>query len=207
MFGVPDDAMRGRWRSREQVVGWQPLWCEARQDCSEHGEYSAGLLHQLTKQGLELGEEGGELLSKISGLSAGGDCMGIGCGEGFGGWHWELSLGQRRKLAYVASVDVLSRQARRKRPWARGGGAPGCLETAVDVTTFVICWVGPAAEGALRRSGGIFGALCRIMVTTTLNTDEWSGTIGFSVPVRLAPGALYDGSFLSRRFNGDLHVT
>ena len=88
-----------------------------------------------------------------------------------------------------------------------GGGAPSCLKTAVDFTSFVICWVGIAAEGALRRGGGIFGAHCRIMVTTTFDTDKWSGTIGFSMSVRLAPGALYDRSFLSRRFDGDLHVT
>jgi hypothetical protein len=45
------------------------------------------------------------------------------------------------------------------------------------------------------------------MVTTTFNTDKWSGAVGFSMPVRLAPGTLYDGSFLTRRFDDYLHVT
>ena len=45
MFGVPSDAKKGRWRSREQDVRRQPLCGEARQDGGEHGEYSAGLLH------------------------------------------------------------------------------------------------------------------------------------------------------------------
>ena len=85
MFGVPSDAKEGRWRSREQDVRLQPLCGEARQDGGEHGEYSAGLLHQLSKQGLELGEESGELRPKINSLWTGGDYLGIRCGGGFGG--------------------------------------------------------------------------------------------------------------------------
>ena len=71
MFGVPNDAKKGRWRSRGQDVRRQPLCGEARQDGSEHGEYGAGLLHQLAKQGLQLGEESGKLRPKIKGLEAG----------------------------------------------------------------------------------------------------------------------------------------
>jgi hypothetical protein len=88
-----------------------------------------------------------------------------------------------------------------------GGGDPSCLKTAIDITSFIICWVGPAAKGARRRGSGIFGAHCRIMVTTTFNTDKWPDAIGFRMPVRLTPGALYDRSFLPRRFEGILHLT
>jgi hypothetical protein len=75
MFGVPNDAKKGHWRSREQCVRRQPLCGEARQDSSKHGEYSAGLLHQLAKQGLELGEESGELRPEINNLGTGGDYL------------------------------------------------------------------------------------------------------------------------------------
>jgi hypothetical protein len=207
MFGVPSDAKKGRWRSREQYVRRQPLCGEARQDSSKHGEYSAGLLHQLAKQGLELVEEGGELRPEISRLGSGGDDVGIRGGRLFGGWHRGLRVKQRREVANVASVNVLSGHARSGRLRSGGGGAPSCLKAAVDITPFIICWVGPAAKGTRRRGSGIFGAHCRIMVTTTFNTDKWSGAIGFSMPVRLAPSALYDRSFLSRRFDSNLHVT
>jgi hypothetical protein len=110
-------------------------------------------------------------------------------------------------MANVASVDVWSGHVRSRKRRARGGGAMGCLKTAVDITSFVICWVGPAAKGAHHQGSGIFGAHCHIMVTTTFNTDKWLGAIGFSMPVRLAPGALYDGSFLPQHFDGNLHVT
>jgi hypothetical protein len=75
-------------------------------------------------------------------------------------------------MANVASVDVPSGHARSRGPRASWGGAPSCLKTAVDITYFVICWVGPAAKGACRLGSGIFGAHCRIMVTTRFNTDK-----------------------------------
>jgi hypothetical protein len=42
-------------------------------------------LHQLAKQGFELGEERGKLGPEINGLGSGGDDVGIG-GWGFEGW-------------------------------------------------------------------------------------------------------------------------
>jgi hypothetical protein len=132
--------------------------------------------------------------------------VGIRGGRGFGGWHRGLSIKQGRKVANVASVDLRSGHAKSGRPRAMGRGAPSCLKTAVYITFFVIRWVRPATKGARRRGSGIFGAHCRIMVTTTFNTDKWSGAIGFSVPVGLAPSALHDRSFLPRRFDDNLHV-
>jgi hypothetical protein len=78
---------RGPLCSREQYVRQQPLCGEVRQDSSKHGEHSAGLLHQLAKQGLELSEESGELGPEINGLGSGGNDMGIGgrFGGGTGG--------------------------------------------------------------------------------------------------------------------------
>jgi hypothetical protein len=57
MFGVPNDAKKGRWRSREQDVRRQSSCGRAKQKSSQHGEYSAGLNHQLAKQCLEIGDE------------------------------------------------------------------------------------------------------------------------------------------------------
>jgi hypothetical protein len=85
MFGVPNDTKKGRWRSRELDVRRQPLCGEARQDSSKHGEYSAGLLHQLAKQGLELCEESGELRPEVNNLGTGGDYLGVRGRKGFGG--------------------------------------------------------------------------------------------------------------------------
>ena len=107
----------------------------------------------------------------------------------------------------VASVNVWSGRARIRTPWSGGRIAPGCLETAVDIATFIISWMGLTIKGARRRGSGIFGTHCHIMVTTTFNTYKWSGAIGFSMPVRLAPSALYDRVFLSWCFDGNLHVT
>jgi hypothetical protein len=163
-------------------------------------------LHQLAKQGLELGEESEELRREINRLSSEGDDVGIIGGRVFEGWPRGLSVKQRREVANVASVDVRSGHARSGRPWSGGGGAPSCLKTAVDITSFINRWVGPATKGARRRGSGIFGAHCRIMVTTTFDTDKWSDAIGFSMPVRLAPSALHERSFLPRRFDGNLHV-
>jgi hypothetical protein len=132
--------------------------------------------------------------------------VGIRGGRGFGGWRKGLRMKQGRKVANVASVDLRSGHARSGRPWAWGGGTPSYLKTAVDITSFVIRWVRSAAKGARRRGSGIFGAHCRIMVTTTFNTDKWSSAIGFSMPVGLAPSALHDRSFLPRRFDDNLHV-
>jgi hypothetical protein len=84
-FGVPRDAKKGRWRSAEQYVRRQPLCGEARQGSSKHGEYTAGLLHQLAKHGLELGEESGELRPEINRLGSGGEDVGIRGRRGFGG--------------------------------------------------------------------------------------------------------------------------
>ena len=70
------------------------------------------------------------------------------------------------------------------------GITPVCLETAVDIATFIISWMGLTTKGARRRVSGMFGTLCRIMVTTTFNTDKLSGAIGFCMPVKLAPSAL-----------------
>ena len=83
-FGVPNDAKKGRWRSREQDVRRQPLYGKARQNSSEHGEYSAGLLRQLAKQGLELCEKSRKLSSEINSLGTGGDGFGIRGRRGFG---------------------------------------------------------------------------------------------------------------------------
>jgi len=77
----------------------------------------------------------------------------------------------------------------------------------VDITSFIVRWMGPAAKGARRGGSGIFVALCRIMVPTTFNTGKQVGTIGFSMPVRLASCALYDRGFPPWRFDSDLHVT
>ena len=117
---------KGRWRSREQDVGHQPLCGEARQDSSKHGEYSASLLRQLAKQSLELGEESGELRPEISSLGTGGDYMGIRGGKGFWVWHSRLGVGQGGKLAGVASV-VWSGRARGRGPRAGGRSTPSCL--------------------------------------------------------------------------------
>ena len=93
-------------------------------------------------------------------------------------------------MAHVTSVDVWSEHTRSRRPqWGRS--ASSCLETAVDITSFIICWMGPTAKGALRWGSRIFGIHCRIMVTTKFNTHKWSGAIRFSMHVRLAPNALY----------------
>jgi len=110
-------------------------------------------------------------------------------------------------VASVAIVDVRSGHTRSRGSRTGGGRAPSCLKTAVDITSFMVRWMGPAAKGARRRGSGIFGALCRIMVPTTFNSGKRAGTIGFSMPVRLASGALYDRSFPPWRFDGDLHVT
>jgi hypothetical protein len=111
-----------------------------------------------------------------------------------------------RKVAKVASVDLRSGHARSGRPRARAGGAPSCLKTAVDITSFVVRWVRPATKGARRRGSGIFGAHCCIMVTTTFNTDKYSGAISFSKPVGLAPSALHNRSFLPRLFDDNFHI-
>jgi len=92
-FGVPNDAKKGRWRSREQDVRRQPLCGKTRQDSSEHGEYSAGRLHQLAKQGLELGEKSGKLCPEINRLGTVGDGMGIRGRRGVGKWYKGLSVG------------------------------------------------------------------------------------------------------------------
>jgi hypothetical protein len=112
---------------------------------------------------------------------------------------------QGRKAANVVSDDLRSGHARSGRPRASGRGAPSCLKTALDITSFVVRWVRPATKGARRRGSGIFGAHCRIMVIPAFNTDKWSEAIGFSMPVGLAPSALHD-SFLPRRFDDNLHV-
>jgi hypothetical protein len=68
----------------------QPLCSEVRQDSREHGEYSASLLHQLAKQGLELSEESRELCPEIYRLGATRweYEAGRGLGGGTGGWVW-----------------------------------------------------------------------------------------------------------------------
>jgi len=109
-------------------------------------------------------------------------------------------------VASVASVDVWSGNTRSRGLRTEGGSAPSCLKTAVDITSFIVRWMGPAAKGTRRRGSGTFGALCRIMVPTTFNTGKWAGTIGFSMPVRLASCALYDRSLPPWRFDGDLYV-
>jgi len=65
----------------------------ARQDSSDHGEYSAGLLNQLAKQGLELGEKSKKVCPEINNLGTGGDGMGIRGRRGFGGWSKGLRVG------------------------------------------------------------------------------------------------------------------
>jgi hypothetical protein len=104
-------------------------------------------------------------------------------------------VGQGGEMVNIASVNMRDGHAGSRNPRAGDRSALSCLEAAVNITSFIICWVGPAAEGARRRDSGVFGAHCCIMVTTTFNTDEWSGAIGFGMSVRLAPGALYDRSF------------
>ena len=78
--------------------------------------------------------------------------------------------GRGRKVASVASVDVRSGHTKSRGSWMGGRSAPSCLKTAVDITSFIVRWMGPAAKGARRRGSGIFGALCRIMVPITFNT-------------------------------------
>ena len=131
--------------------------------------------------------------------------MGIG-GWGFKGWD---------RGEGVAGEGSGERRWCQRMEWAcevhdavfGGRIAPGCLETAVYIATFIISWMGPTKKVARRRGSGIYGTLCRIMVTTTFNTDKRSGAIGFSMPVRLAQSALYDNVFLPRCFDGNLHVT
>ena len=83
----------------------------------------------------------------------------------------------------VASVNVWSGSARIRTPWSGSRIAPGYLETAVNITTFIISRMYPTTNGSRRRGSWIFGTLGRIMVTTTFNTDKLSGAIGFSMPV------------------------
>jgi hypothetical protein len=106
-------------------------------------------------------------------------------------------------MANVTSVNVRSGHARSRRPRAREGASPSCLKTAVDITSFVICWVGPPQRAHV---AGVVGSFVHAAVLFS-PPDKWSGAIGFSMPVGLAPGSLYDRSFLPWRFNGNLHVT
>jgi hypothetical protein len=92
----------------------------------------------LAKQGLEFGEESRELRPEFNRLGAGGDYVGIQGGRGLRGWHRGLSMKQERIVAKVASVYMRSGHARSGRPRARGRGAPSCLKTAVDITSFVV---------------------------------------------------------------------
>ena len=92
-FGVRNDAKKDCWRSRGQDVRRQPLCGKGRQDSSEHGEYSAGLLHYLAKQGLELGEKSGKLRPDINRLGTVGDGMGIRGTRGVGKRYKGLSVG------------------------------------------------------------------------------------------------------------------
>ena len=109
-------------------------------------------------------------------------------------------------MAIVANVDAeWACESRGLR--TEGGSALSSLKTAVDIVSFIVRWLVPAAKGARRWGSGIFGSLCRIMVPTTLNIGKRAGTTGFSMPVRLASGALYDRTFPPWRFDGDLHVT
>ena len=59
----------------------------------------------------------------------------------------------------VASVNVWSGRARIWTPWSGGRIASGYLETAVDIATFIISWMGPTTKDARRRGSGIFGTL------------------------------------------------
>ena len=110
-------------------------------------------------------------------------------------------------MANIAIVDVRSGHTRSRGSRTRGGIAPSCLKSAVDITSFIVRWMRLTAKGARRRGSGIFRALCRIMDPTTFNTGKRAGTIGFSMLVRLASGALYDRSFPPWCFDGDLHIT
>ena len=99
-------------------------------------------------------------------------------------------------MAIVASVNVRRGHtgSTGSRTWC--GNAPSCQTMAVDITSFIVRWMGPTAKGACRGGGGIFGELCRILVPTTFNTGKRAGKIGFSMPLRLASGTLYDRIFL-----------
>ena len=63
----------------------------------------------------------------------------------------------------IASVNVSSGRARITTPWLGGRIAPGCLETAVDIATFIISWMGPTTKGA--RRGGDAGSLAHSAVS------------------------------------------
>ena len=62
-------------------------------------------------------------------------------------------------MASVASIDVWSGKTSSRGSRTGGGSAPSCLKTAVDITSFIVRWMGPAAKDTRRRSSGFFGAL------------------------------------------------
>ena len=105
----------------------------------------------MAKQGLELSEKSRKLCSEINRLGTVGDGMGIRGRRGFGKWYKGLSVGKGRKVASVDSVDVWSGNTRSRGSRRGGGSAPSCLKMAVDITSFIVCWMGPAAKGARRR--------------------------------------------------------
>ena len=109
-------------------------------------------------------------------------------------------------MTSVASVDMRNGHTRSRGLRTESASAPSCLKTAVDITSFLVRWMDPAAKGVCRWGSGIFGALCRIMVPTTFNTGKRESTIAFIMPVSLALGALYNRSFPPWRFDGNLHV-
>ena len=52
-----------------------------------------------------------------------------------------------KEVMSVASVNVWSGRARIRTLWSVDRIAPCCLETAVDIATFIISWIGPTTKG------------------------------------------------------------